>query len=241
MPEGRRISTIYSILCKWRTNEEERGKRRKRESEGRQRRRKGWFVNQRTSRCGPEPQLLSSSDINFTVEEGRRRRPIRREKKPGNRKNAVIQFTNVSLELELCLDTSADLPSVSLSSNNARTTSSIGCPVLSRCRQPSYLKIQKGTTTTRPMRRDVSSPCLKYRVDTSYLLALRCRCDFWQLYEMASRNLDTSNLFIFIFIVKELSLRPTLTTQAFFSHLGKNSLILTSILIALFIGLCNFL
>lgn len=82
MSEGRRrISTIYSILCKWRVEgSPEEGMKRK---EGRRREGKteGKVEKGDPNECGP--QLLSSSDINFTVEEKGEgeRDDSRREKK----------------------------------------------------------------------------------------------------------------------------------------------------------------
>ena len=66
---------------------------RKRERENSQGRKGDPRMNER-AQSGPEPQLLSSSDINFQGEEGRTRRPIRREKKPREqreRRNPIYQ------------------------------------------------------------------------------------------------------------------------------------------------------
>lgn len=124
MSEGRRISTIYSILCKWRNEGRGCGPGKKgtgtagvaEDSEGR----KGDpRINERAgvdqSRSFFHLRILISRWKKGASE---RARPIRREK-AGNRESAVIQFTNVSLELQLCLDTQTDLPSVSLSSSSA--------------------------------------------------------------------------------------------------------------------------
>lgn len=84
MSEGRRrISTIYSILCKWRVEGSPGEGVKRKEGRRREGKTEGKVERVIRSECGP--QLLSSSDINFTVEEkGERERTRRfeeREKK----------------------------------------------------------------------------------------------------------------------------------------------------------------
>ena len=153
MSEGRRrISTIYSILCKWRVEGSPREGVKRKEGRRRERKTEGKVERVIRSECGP--QLLSSSDINFTVEEKgeRANETIRREREESD----VIQFTeclslSLSLFLELCLDTqgqrsSALPPFVSSRKNGARTTSPTGCPRPFPTPSFEYSRTRKGTS-----------------------------------------------------------------------------------------------
>lgn len=99
MSEGRRrISTIYSILCKWRVEGSPREGVKRKEGRRREGKTEGKVERVIRSECGP--QLLSSSDINFTVEEKgeRANETIRREREESD----VIQFTEcLSLSFSL--------------------------------------------------------------------------------------------------------------------------------------------
>ena len=152
MSEGRRrISTIYSILCKWRVEGSPREGVKRKEGRRREGKTEGKVERVIRSECGP--QLLSSSDINFTVEEKgeRANETIRREREESESNPIYRMSLSLSLFLELCLDTqgqrsSALPPFVSSRKNGARTTSPTGCPRPFPTPSFEYSRTRKGTS-----------------------------------------------------------------------------------------------
>lgn len=138
MSEGRRrISTIYSILCKWRVegSPEEEVKRkggRRREGKGKTEGKVERVIRASVDRSFFHLRILISrwkkrERANETIRRGRRKRrnPIY--------KMSLSLSLSLTFFLELCLDTQGQRSSlpflVSSRKNGARTTSPTGCPV----------------------------------------------------------------------------------------------------------------